>query len=158
CNRLVIATAAIAASALASDAAILRDLPTVRDLLWNRPTVPGNHGVYSASIGLDCAAEAVAEIKALGRSIRERPGDQPRLLGRLLTVVGTLAEYVVGDDYGPQLHPAVAAVLDRLDASLDRYWRLSELAELVNLDPAYLCRLFRRHVGLSPMGYLARAR
>jgi AraC family L-rhamnose operon transcriptional activator RhaR len=32
------------------------------------------------------------------------------------------------------------------------------LAEAVNLDPAYLSRLFRRHTGLSPLGFLARLR
>lgn len=158
CHGLFIATASVAPSALVGEAAVLRDIPTLRDLLWHRPTAAGNHGVYTASIGADRATEAAGRISALKRDLDERPANQPLLLGQLLTVLGTLAEAVVGDDHERQLHPAVAAVLDELDAAVEKDWRLEELATLVSLDPAYLSRLFRRHVGLPPIGYLARAR
>ena len=46
----------------------------------------------------------------------------------------------------------------RLEATPAEPWRLDDLARAVNLDPAYLGRLFRRSVGLSPLGFLARVR
>lgn len=158
CHQLFIATASVAQSALVGEAAILWTMPTLRDLLWHRPTSAGNHGVYTTSIGAARATEVFEQIDALKRSIDERSANLPLLLGHLLTVFGTLAEYVVGDDHKRYLHPAVAAVLDNLHAAVEREWRLEDLAAMVSLDPAYLSRLFRQHVGLPPIGYLARAR
>ena len=92
-----------------------------------------------------------------GQGERARPG---RLLGRLVTVLGILA-----DGRGPEpatvdatIHPAVAATVARLEAAPAEQWRLDELARAVNLDPAYLGRLFGQHIGVTPMGFLARVR
>jgi AraC family L-rhamnose operon transcriptional activator RhaR len=82
-----------------------------------------------------------------------------RVLGRLVTVLGILADgRVERTEAGQVVHPAVAATVARLESAPADAWRLDELAEAVNLDPAYLSRLFRRHTGLSPLGYLARLR
>jgi AraC family L-rhamnose operon transcriptional activator RhaR len=56
------------------------------------------------------------------------------------------------------MHPAVAATVTRLEATPAQQWRMDDLAREVNLDPTYLGRLFTRHVGLTPMGFLARVR
>jgi AraC family L-rhamnose operon transcriptional activator RhaR len=82
------------------------------------------------------------------------------MLGRLVTILGILAD---GRDPtpvpdAPAIHPAVAACVTRLEATPAEPWRLDDLARAVNLDPAYLGRLFRRSVGLSPLGFLARVR
>lgn len=157
CRGLCLATATVATSALVGEAAFLREIPTLRELLWHRPTSGGNHGVYTTRIDVDRVGELVAQITELRCTLDERPANRALLLGQLLTVMGTLAEGVLGDG-DDQLHPAVVSILSHLDSEPERGWRLSELAELVSLDPAYLSRLFRRHVGLPPIEYLARAR
>ena len=75
-------------------------------------------------------------------------------------VLGILADGQLDQPTRPAqaVHPAVAATVALLEADLAEPWRLDDLAEAVNLDPAYLSRLFRRHTGLSPLGFLARLR
>lgn len=158
CRDLFLATATVATSALVGEAAVLREIPSLRELLWHRPTSAGNHGVYATRVEVDRAAELVEQITQLRRNLDERPANRALLLGQLLAVMGTLAESAVGDGDERHLHPAVATVLDTLDAAVEKDWRLEELAATVNLDPAYLSRLFNHHVGLPPISYLARAR
>src|SRR5439155_11704453 len=45
-----------------------------------------------------------------------------------------------------------------LEATPAEQWRLDDLARAVNLDPAYLGRLFRQDTGLTPMAFLSRVR
>jgi AraC family L-rhamnose operon transcriptional activator RhaR len=74
-----------------------------------------------------------------------------------VTVLGILAD---GRDpvSVAAVHPAVAATVTRFEGAPEEQWRLDDLARAVNLDPAYLGRLFAQHVGLTPMGFLARVR
>lgn len=76
-----------------------------------------------------------------------------------MTVLGILADGQLGRQPAEQVvHPAVAATIARFEGALAEPWRLEEVAAAVSLDPAYLSRLFRRHTGLSPLGFLARLR
>ena len=52
----------------------------------------------------------------------------------------------------------MAATIARLEAAPAEPWRLADLARAVNLDPAYLGRLFAQCTGSTPMGFLARLR
>jgi AraC family L-rhamnose operon transcriptional activator RhaR len=45
-----------------------------------------------------------------------------------------------------------------IEKDLARVWTLSQLATSVHLDPSYLGRLFRRHLGETPFEYIARRR
>jgi AraC family L-rhamnose operon transcriptional activator RhaR len=116
--------------------------------------------VATAAVDPAAADEAVTEIAALVRDLtadHPRPG---RVLGRLVTVLGILADGRAPEPTPPQavIPPAVTATLARLEAEPARPWRLEDLARAVSLDPAYLGRMFRRHTGLTPMGFLARLR
>jgi AraC family L-rhamnose operon transcriptional activator RhaR len=82
-------------------------------------------------------------------------------LGQLLVVLHTLAPAFAFTNLGqtlPATHPAVIAATDELDAAPDYSWTLAELAERVHVSPSYLCRLFARQLGMSPLHYLERRR
>ncbi len=158
CAELTVANCCLSAQALRGDLAPLHDFPVLRRMLWTDPMASGTHGVAATTVDPRAATAAIAEIGRLDRDLASAgPG---RILGRLVTVLGILA-----DGRAPQptradaaIHPAVAATVARLEAAPEHPWRLAELARAVNLDPAYLGRLFGHHVGLTPMNFLARVR
>ncbi|WP_395107940.1 AraC family transcriptional regulator [Actinomadura sp. SCN-SB] len=159
CADLTVANCCLSEHALRAE---LYQLPALRRLLWTDPVASGARGVAVRSLDPPDADEAIAQIELLERDLESgrRPG---RTLGRLITVLGILTDGT--DRGGPEdagleaaVHPAVAATIARLEAAPSAPWRLDELAEAVNLDPAYLGRLFRRYLGLSPLGFLARVR
>ncbi|GAA3585871.1 hypothetical protein GCM10022419_079910 [Nonomuraea rosea] len=160
CAGLVVANCCLSAQALRAELAALYDIPMLRRMLWTDPVASGTHGVSVTTVDPAAAEQAIAEIRLLEQDLaadRSRPG---RVLGRLVTVLGVLAD---GRDPGREpiasaLHPAVAATVARLEAEPARPWRLDDLARAANLDPAYLGRLFVRYVGLTPLGFLARLR
>ena len=165
CRDLVVANACVSRAALGGDLAFLREDPGVRDLLWTGPLGPGRQGVLATSVSGRDAEETVAEITVLQRRLAERPAHRVLLLGHLLAVLGRLVSSLdTAADADPRarpadpVHPAVVAAAARLDAEPAHPWQLDEIARAVNLDPAYLTRLFRRHLGVSPITYLARQR
>jgi AraC-like DNA-binding protein len=155
CAGLTVANCCLSAQALRAELAPLHDIPLLRRMLWTDPMAAGTHGVAVVTVDQTAADEAIAEVGRLERDLaKARPG---RVLGRLVTVLGMLAD---GRDPEPATatHPAVAATVARLEAAPEEQWRLDDLARAVNLDPAYLGRLFAQHVGLTTMGFLARVR
>ncbi|MGP4023145.1 AraC family transcriptional regulator [Actinomadura sp. 3N407] len=159
CADLTVANCCLSAQALRAELAALVDIPMLRRMLWTDPVASGTHGVAVTTVDPAAAEEAIKEIILLERDLRAGRGRRPgRVLGRLVTVLGVLA-----DGRGPgrvesAVHPAVAATIARLEEAPADPWRLDDLARAVNLDPAHLGRLFGRHVGLTPLGFLARVR
>ncbi|MFD0684371.1 AraC family transcriptional regulator [Actinomadura fibrosa] len=158
CAGLTVANCCLSAQALRGELAALRDIPMLRRMLWTEPVASGTHGVAVTTVDPAAAEEAIEEIGLLQRDLeteKRRPG---RVLGRLVTVLGVLADGREPEPEAPTLHPAVAATTARLEAEPAHPWRLDELAGAVNLDPAYLGRLFKQHAGVGPLGFLARLR
>lgn len=155
CRKLTVANCCVSAAALRSELGFLRALPSVRDLLWLGPVAGGAHGVLTKRVDADRAVSAADELARIESRLAEPPVNQIALFGGLLTVLGSLIEDGTAP---PPSHPAVAAAVEMLEEAPERQWRLDELADAVGLDPAYLSRLFRRHIGLAPMAYLARVR
>ncbi|WP_041290483.1 helix-turn-helix domain-containing protein [Kribbella flavida] len=175
CDDLVVANCCVSARALQTELSALHQVPILRGLLWTTPIAAGLHGVAVTEVDPAAATDAIAEIANLARDLADRPepgtpvrpaaessaaaGRQGKLLGRLVTVLGVLADGRVDRaEPPPVVHPAVRATVARFEADVAQNWRLDDLAAAVNLDPAYLSRLFRRHTGLSPLGFLARLR
>ncbi|MEV0202818.1 AraC family transcriptional regulator [Nonomuraea sp. NPDC050691] len=160
CAGLVVANCCLSAQALRAELAALHDLPMLRRMLWTDPVASGTHGVAVTTVDPAAAEEAIAEISLLERDLGAGQGRPGRVLGRLVTVLGVLADGrdPAGESLEPAVHPAVAATVARLEAAPAHPWRLDDLAAAVNLDPAYLGRLFRQDVGLTPLGFLARLR
>jgi len=158
CADLTVANCCLSAQALRAELAALHDFPMLRRMLWTDPMASGTHGVAATTVDQTAAEEAIAEISRLEQDLaRARPG---RVLGRLVTVLGVLADGRAPDPATADspVHPAVAATVARLETTPAQQWRLDDLARAVNLDPAYLGRLFTQHIGLTPMNFLARVR
>jgi AraC family L-rhamnose operon transcriptional activator RhaR len=153
CEDLVVANCCISARALGTELAALQQIPILRDLLWTTP-MAGLHGVATTEVDPAAADAAIHQITGL---TTPRTGDG-HLLGRLVTVLGILADGRPRRPAAPPVHPAVTATITRFESALATDWRLDDLAAAVSLDPAYLSRLFTRHTGLSPLTYLARLR
>jgi AraC family L-rhamnose operon transcriptional activator RhaR len=164
---LVVANCCLSVPGLHSELAPLQQLPMFRDLLWTGPVARAPHGVGVTQVKPEAADEAIEEIRRLEGDLAAiartggggvAPG-AGRVLGRLVTVLGVIADGRVERQPVEQvMHPAVGATIARFGAAMAEDWRLDEIAAQVNLDPAYLSRLFRRDTGLSPLGYLARLR
>jgi AraC family L-rhamnose operon transcriptional activator RhaR len=161
CADLVVANCCVSAKALRAELEGLMRVPSLRRLLWTEPVASGSRGVAVTALGPDAATEAIEQIRLLEADLagaRQRAG---RALGRLVTVLGILADAGAPGAPGagtPGTHPAVATAIALMEASPADAWRLDGLARAVNLDPDYLGRLFVRHVGASPLAHLARIR
>lgn len=82
-------------------------------------------------------------------------------LGQLLVLLEALAPALAPVKPGIQgapPHPAVLRATGLLDADPGRPWTLRELADGAHVSAAYLCRLFSRELGISPLHYLERHR
>ncbi|MEU0092075.1 AraC family transcriptional regulator [Kribbella sp. NPDC006257] len=154
---LVVANCCVSMPGLQGQLAGLQQLPVLRDLLWTGPAARAPHGVELTQVAPDAADEAIEEIAKLEQELsHQRAG---RVLGRLVTVLGIMADGRVGEQAVEQVvHPAVVATVARLEGAIAEAWSLDDLAQAVSLDPAYLSRLFRRDTGLSPLAFLARQR
>lgn len=82
-------------------------------------------------------------------------------LGQLLVVLDALAPaftFLEPGETVPIAHPVVIAATELLDAAPEYPWTLAELSERVHVSASYLCRLFTRRIGTSPLLYLAHHR
>ncbi len=113
---------------------------------------------------LDCGAELPC-IRELFESVRAANGTAPHraraelwsLLCRLESMTAAAGRERRG------MHPAVATVLDHVDAHLDERMSVAFLAHLAGVSPGHLARLFRAQVGETVVAHvrhrrLARAR
>jgi AraC-like DNA-binding protein len=157
-HDIVSSTICIAPSVLGTDLAFLRSRPSTRDLLYAGPLKGAARGVWATDIPISAASAVLKESRALIRRLEDQPADALVLLGQLISVLGAIASGMAGSEVRQYSHPAVANLLRRIEAAPERPWTVSDLAEIVNLDEAYLTRLFRSDVGLPPIAYLARVR
>lgn len=159
CRGLVIANCCLGTSGPVDELAFLHGVPELRRLLWTAPVTGGRRGVLATSVALDAAENAVDEIRRLADHLHHREDNRVLLMSRLLAVLGNLVEDAAADEPAGMSTPAaVDTVVQALEGAPDHSWTVEGLALLVNLDPAYLSRLFKQHVGLPPIGYLARVR
>ncbi|PZF85609.1 AraC family transcriptional regulator [Jiangella anatolica] len=163
CRDLVVGNCCISAQALRHELAALLDVPMFHRLLWTEPVAAGAHGLVVTSVGRAEAGDALAVIEALERDLASGRPVEGRVFGHVATVLGILADGRRADDRAdearaPAVHAAVAATVSRLEAAPEQAWRLEDLAAAASVDPAYLGRLFRKHMGVTPLGYLARIR
>lgn len=167
CSHLIVANTCLSLAALGGELAFLREVPGVAELVWRSPVRPGRHGWWRQRTSPSSAAAAVSEIAELGELIgsnanqankamaNKAMANKARIIGQLLTVLSYLVD---ASPVATRHHPSVAATAARIDDDPAHPWSMDELAGLANLDAAYLTRLFRRDLGLPPMGYLARVR
>lgn len=153
---LVAATIGISSTTLVSDLSFLRMRSLTRELLNTAPSAIPGRAVWVTRISPADARVVVDETRAFSAFLERNSGDNLRITGRLIAILGGLADAL---PKGPQpSHPAVISVLHQLEAAPQRRWDTAELAHSVNLEKTYLIRLFRAQVGMPPITYLSQLR
>jgi len=159
---------------LAGEFAALRRHSVLAALTSARVTTAGVPHIGTKAVGADDGARSeltatagpidVAAIEPyLVDLTRQSRGTDRSLtrLGLMLVVLDKLAPAFTALRPGQTVattHPAVIAATELLDTSPEHPWTLAELAERVHTSPSYLCRLFGRELGISPLHYLERHR
>ncbi len=165
CRELVVANCCLALPALRTDLAFLQSLPAIADLLWIAPVARGRYGVHSGQVDAAAAGRFVAGVRQLAATLAAPRRNPIAISGALVSALA----HLVGDPgtrHGalepgrPSAGPpaAVEAVARAVQDDLTRNWALADLAAVARLDPAYLSRLCRQHLGIAPMRYVARLR
>jgi len=111
----------------------------------------------TSSVGLASFEQYLVELSKPSR----RDDRSLTRLGQLLVVLDALAPtftYVKPGQRFATTHPAVIAATELLDSAPEHGWALPELADKVHISSSYLCRLFTRELGISPLHYLERHR
>lgn len=158
CERLLSGYVCIPTSLVGREASGGLSSPLARELLWERPRAAHGHGVYRARIPAGDTRIVFRELAALRRDAVRSPHNHLLQLGRLLTILGIVFESTAFEFRPRATHPAMAEVLARIEKAPGDDWSIERLAGLAIIDPAHLSRLFRLHVGLPPMAYVARLR
>lgn len=99
-----------------------------------------------------------AYLQAIQHDPRPRHAAQ---FGALVSLLATLSDHArqQADEPGPErLDPRIRTVLRLLNRRIAHDWSLQELADEAGLERSYLGRVFRAHIGLSPLAYLAKRR
>jgi len=159
---------------LSGELASLRSHPVLAAFTSARIMTAGVPATGTAQLGTDdeggklplsgASSVALASFEQyLVELARPSPRDERSLarLGQLLVVLDALAPaftYVKPGQRFATTHPAVIAATELLDSAPEHDWALRELAGQVHISSSYLCRLFTRELGISPLQYLERHR
>lgn len=188
CFDLEVANCCLSAQALDGPLSFLYADPSLRRLLWSGPVLSGRQGTYGVRIPQQAAVAGVAAIRRLAAVPHAGLALLGQLLSTLAVLVEALPDRSAGQgphasanwpanptSAGPRTAsgtggagagvaglsatpPVIRELAGLMAAGPERPWRLAELADVAALDPDYLARLFRQHLGVSPMAYLARIR
>ncbi len=154
CEDLVVFNCYFASELLKYELSWTLNDETLGELLWTG-TRAGTHGLISAFLEPVALKEAEYQLQVLCKAsaLSER-------IARLLLFLGQLAKAL------PESSRTVAFTspsvvlrgVQMLEANPFRQWSTTELADALHIAPSYLSRLFRKHLGLPPMAYLAQWR
>jgi len=159
---------------LASELAALRSHPVMAAFTSARITSAGvpvtgarPAGTSSEDDGQQALASSAIDLASVEPYLVELSQPVRRLdrslarLGQLLVVLEALAPaftYLKPGESVATTHPAVLTATELLDTAPEYPWSLPELADRVHISASYLCRLFTRELGISPLHYLERHR
>jgi len=110
----------------------------------------------------DCESQ-LAELETL---LQEAPssGQHCKTVSIVFDLLGTIAKGTTKRLAAEQrarpalFHPATRKAVKLMESDITQAWQLPELASRCELNESYLCRIFKRNTGLSPMEYLKRLR
>lgn len=109
-----------------------------------RSTLRSREGLQMVQLP-DATVEALDQMERVGRNST----------GDLGLVIWALDQFAATVPERQSLHPAVEQAVRTFEDRPNHPWTVSQLAQAVGLDKAYLSRLFKAQVGVGPMAYLA---
>lgn len=135
--------------------------PALGWLLWSAPLSARQQGTLSLQLpesDLRGCEKILRELCSL--SVGARPQHRVNLLGRLLLLLGILAQNLplAAAPSRGKTSAAVSTALKLIDDHPAQEWTLEDLAARTHVPPNYLVRLFKQVAGLPPMAYLRRRR
>lgn len=143
---------------------IRRDLPW----LYEDPAVARlldgeSSGISRVRLSSTSLKRCVELHDAIVSSLHRRSSAVVSVLGRIAVLLFEFAQALrsaspQADSCVRPVHPAVRRAKQMLDGTLKYPWTLEELSGRANLNKSYLIRLFKAHLGASPMQYLMAAR
>jgi AraC family L-rhamnose operon transcriptional activator RhaR len=130
-------------------------------LLWTGPLAFNRRGILIEHLDKAAMNLCVQHLEALRELCEQSPSSsRATKIAYLLLFLNELAGNLHGwqnnfeKSFTP-IHPAVREAVTLLEERPSHNWSLKELAENLHLDQFYLSRLFKNHVGLPPITYLA---
>lgn len=164
CHRLHVGNCGIGLALRQRELAWTQSDPHLGYLLWSGPWAGDQQGVIYGRMKDDATRQAAGHLKKLNQLVNAvQSPPRALILAQLLMYLNkismawdsTIPEQKQSD---PIIHPAVHDAIVLLEHHADQQWTLTALAQRVQLDPAYLTRLFTTHCGRPPMAYLNRLR
>lgn len=160
CQDLVVYNGCFGVGLLRRELAGLLTEPTIHHLLVAGPLAAG--GIMDFRLEQEILTASQTRLEAI-RALSESndPLDGFEKIGLLIQFLAGLARAVAPAPEAAEsrtLHPAIQALLARIEADPAREWSLPRLADTANLEKSYLARLFKAATGLAPLAYVARAR
>ncbi|MFJ9241138.1 AraC family transcriptional regulator [Streptomyces sp. NPDC101776] len=162
CDNLVIHDVYIGLDLFARELAWVAEDPTLGILL--KPPHPGRTALVSGQVrlGTDALERIEAWCGVLAAADRDAVQDRAIRIGHAVLILGEAAAAVAPGANGGYLpatiHRSVLRAVRLMGDELAAPWTLESLAGEVNLAPAYLVRLFSKHLGIPPIAYLNRIR
>lgn len=129
--------------------------PRLGWLLWRHRSRPAAMHLRLAAAA---AREAREHLQALS-DLTHRDGDtHAAQVGRLLCLLGLVAQHLDVPAEAPQIHPIAAAAARLMEQDPAQPWTLAGLALRTGAARGYLCRVFARDLGAPPLVWLIRRR
>ena len=157
CTEMALYNCCFAVELLEKPLAWLRDDPVLARLFWGTLDAPSELRVAQLSPATQQQCSQVLD--HLHACIRADPAgaDVLTLFGYLFILLSRLKTALPAVPIPPR-HHAVQAAQQVLKDHMAQPWTLDKLANRVQLDPAYLVRLFSTQVGAAPMTWLTQQR
>jgi AraC family L-rhamnose operon transcriptional activator RhaR len=137
--------------------------PALNYLFWSGPLAPNNNGVLIGHLKEHSRNRCVQRLADLSTWLenndhRASPAESAGLLLLALASLSTAIETEEATAPSVSTSSAVLQCRRALEDELTRDWSLTDIAAIAHVAPAYLVRLFKRDIGLSPISYLNRRR
>ena len=138
--------------------------PLLNYLLWAGPLNKQRGGILALKLPPSQWAFCREQINACwALTHSSHPSERIRWMSHLLLLLDSLCTGLELQSATPglrnrHLHAAVDEGTRLLESQMAHAWSLQELAAQLHINPSYLVRLFKQHIGLAPMQYLARLR
>ncbi|MBL4700199.1 MAG: helix-turn-helix domain-containing protein [Phycisphaeraceae bacterium] len=164
CHNLLVGNCGIGLPLRQRELAWTQDDPHLSYLLWAGPWSGEHQGVLSFRLEPKALYRCRRQLEILDElRHRQEPVHRSVVLAHLLLLLGEMGEAWTSTNAAQvieqhPIHPAVHDAMALLEKRIADAWTLPDLAANVQLDRAYLARLFRHHSGLPPMAYLNRLR